>query len=165
MNEPIIDNELAELCFHFEKKIKRMKLFNPAKTANVNGNLKTTFNIGGPGKSTAIGVTLLVFIAGYMSTLSISYWFWLFYSLIAVLVIPFILKMDKAFQVRIYAMSLAMASIEVIKISSDKAGEDKIDLVLKAEKQLNDASKYIYEPSIERQLTNFNVFLKENKPC
>ena len=160
MANNIIDTEFNLLCNYFEKKINKIRRFKPLTVDTTGGSRKKVIYIGSPGKATAVSITLLLSVGIYLSYALTAILIWIIYIIIAIFLVPFTLKMDKAFQLRIYAMSMAIESGKMIELSLS-INNNSTDLLVKAKNNLLAASNYLYEPSIERQIKNIENELKK----
>ncbi len=161
-----IIEELRNMCIEYEKKQNRGSSFRPFRYHKYkNGENLPVFFVGSPGISVAIFATILIVVSMYIISLPFKWWIWLLYVLLSGFFLKLTLKMDKAKQLRTLSLALSLNAIKLIDIinNEEKTKEEKINLLNKAKDFLENALKWVDEPSIEKQLQIVNNALEKIK--
>jgi hypothetical protein len=155
-----IDGELEKLTIYFNKKIKKQRFFKSARTIkDKSGNNRYTFFIGSPGLVTAIAITILLFLALYISTSINNIYIWFIYLFFCIIVLPFSLKVDRINQIRLLSMKLVCEAYVLLK----KSNPSEID-IQNAKDLLIKSSKFVDEPAVVRQIQIIDTYLNNKKP-
>jgi hypothetical protein len=161
-----IVKELESMCLEYEKKQNRGSSFKPFRYHKYkNGEHSPVFFVGSPGISVAIFATILIVVSMYIISLPFKWWIWLLYILLSGFFLKLTLKMDKAKQLRTLALALSFNAIKIIELvnKEEKNKEETIKLLEKAKEFLENALKWVEEPSMEKQLEILNKHLEKLK--
>jgi hypothetical protein len=153
-----LDADFKILTDYYRKKLSKKSILNSVRFKKISDGKKKVFHIGIPGKASAMCISILLIIAFYLSTASYNIFMWVMYILLILLCLPLSFKVDKVIQIRTLAMSLACESrklLEEVCKDFEHVNGEKID---KIKQLLIESTKYVYEPSVEKQIKLLDDF-------